>query len=136
MSDGSMTDGEITITPPLKYGQFKDSRFNPGSSRSSREMSLEFDVVTEFEETETGKNTVISAMGLKPVNSGRGASGYLLANLNELIKAFPKHQFTGELTVYPEPEYEQFPYEIVATGRKAVKMKPVVTWVEDKDQSE
>jgi hypothetical protein len=135
MSDDSWTVGEVSISPPLKWKELKGSDFITECTRSSGRksgQSLIFEITEVQRDTDEGEETVRTCSAVIPVRGGHGASGYLAANMREIMLAHPGHVFKGEFITYPEPGMHQFPTRILVTGAEVVEQTADVTWVSKK----
>lgn len=135
MSDDSKTIGEVTVTPPLKWSEIKHSDFITQDTRESGRksgQSVYFDITVVKSETDEGEKTVKTCSSIVPVRNGHGASGYLVANMKEIIQAHPGHSFEGEFITYPETGMLAFPTRVLVSGIGVVEQTAAVTWVNAK----
>lgn len=128
MGDTYNVQGDVTITPPLSWGQIKDLSYI-SKRGSKRNQSLSFELETVEKHTDEGVLSVRTATALVPSESSDGY--YLLENLRDLMKLFPEHRFLGNFIVYPERGLATFPYRVKAEGSTAVRQKLDIHWVAD-----
>jgi hypothetical protein len=130
-----MTVGEVTVTPPLKWADVKNSDFLTGDSRASGRklgQSLVFEIDKTVHETDEGEVTVKTVSMIVPLWGGKGASGYLASNMREIMHAHPGHVFKGEFITYPETGMHAFPTRVLVTGSVVLEQTAEVTWVTQK----
>lgn len=131
MSSNARVVGLVTVDPPLKYSEFKESPFNPeGQDRRRKSTCLVFEVIPSEKETDTGRVITLTVSSVIPARNGNGVDSEILTNLRGLIEEYPKHEFVGEFTVYPDAGYEMFPHRIIARGRSAAKQMAKLDWVD------
>lgn len=131
MSDDSRTVGEVTVTPPLKWGEVRKSDFVTADTRESGRrggQSLVFEISKVQHETDEGESTVKTVSSIIPVRGGHGASGYLAANMREIVDAHPGHTFEGEFITYPETGMLAFPTRVKVSGVEVLEQVAEVTW--------
>jgi hypothetical protein len=132
VSDDSRTTGEVRVYPPLKWNEIKHSDFLTENTRESGRksgQSLVFNITVVTSETDEGEKTVKTCSSIVPVRNGHGASGYLAANMREIIEAHGDHVFEGEFITFPEPGMHVFPTRVQVSDDEVTEQTADVTWV-------
>lgn len=119
--------GEITITPPLTWREFKDSRFFDPPSSGSNVPEVKLKVEETSRDTDEGEVFVRLAVALVPERDEQKAY-HLTEHVQEAVDGFPDHEFGGHLECF-SPEYEEL-WRIVVRNGTAHNIKPVITWPE------
>lgn len=123
--------GEIAITPPIQWGQIKNSPFLPDNAKSN-DKDVMFHVEQVERETDDGTLSVRSAVGLVTTWED-GARGYnIVAHVQEAINSYPGHEFTGRLNCYGEESGDLWRLEV--HGRRAVKVEPRIVWPDGSEE--
>jgi hypothetical protein len=121
--------GTIAISPPLAWREIKDSPFLPNEYDSADEQSDLALIVTATErESDDGVVHVREAAVVEQRYEDEPRNRSIQANLQQLIDAFPGHDFTGRFEMEGEEQGDQWRLKVV--GRKAVRFDPMITWPE------
>lgn len=100
MSYTGRVSGYLSVDPPLKWSQIKDSRFyveNKVVTRGTPSAVLHVD--REDVETDTGVNTVLTCRVVGPFRDSPYDARSMEEDVVELVKEFTGHTFRGELVV-------------------------------------
>lgn len=133
MSWDTRVSGEITITPPLPYAAFRDSEFR-AHRRDSVLMLIEDNKV---EETPTGVNHDILAVGIDFRFGEEGRHYGVKEELIKIVQRYPDHEYTGALMLVG-PELDVVRYRVVphvtntedgpGLRHEVIEDKAVMTW--------
>lgn len=100
MSYSGRVDGYLSVKPPLKWSQIKDSRFfveNKVSSHGTPRIAMLVD--REDRETDEGVNTVLTCRTVGPLRDTPYDARLMEDDVLALVREFPEHEFRGELVV-------------------------------------
>jgi hypothetical protein len=120
-------EGEIRIEPPIPWGQIKDSPFLPDQAREYGDgRDLKFLLSEVHRDTDEG--TVIARSAVALVSTwDHEARGYnIVAHLQEVVDAYPGHEFVGRLDCAGENTGDLWRLEV--HDRRAVKVTPRIVW--------
>lgn len=124
----STMSGELTISPPLTWGQFKDSEFREGSEASRGTYPcVKFRVEQETIESDTGRTEVITAVAVEPESGESRKLYYLEEEVQRLVDAYPGHTFTGEFLIEGEEALDVWKL-VVDDQRKVRQVHPRIVW--------
>lgn len=124
--------GEITIHPPLPWKYVRESVFLPenvraGNGTAGRNVVLRIEQHTE--ETDDGTLTWKNAVAVEATHSGySGYAGKLVEHLQELVDAFPEHDFRGRIDGFGEDREAPDLWRIKVIDRKVTKIEPEIVW--------
>lgn len=121
--------GEFTITPPLPWREFQDSRFAPDNAKSNRDPDLLLRVEEVAVDTVDGQLIRKTAVALEMREIDEYNSRNLLAQVQEAVDAFPDHEFTGRLDCAGEENADL--WRVVVRDGRAVKVVPEIVWPDD-----
>jgi hypothetical protein len=128
MGYASTVSGELTITPPLKWGQFKNNEFFEGSPTWKRNVPCIRLVDDKYEdEHEDGTTTIITCEIVQPASEDRMKAYDLISEVQRLVDAFPGHTFGGEFLVEGEQTGDIWKL-VVGEDRKVEKIRPRIVW--------
>jgi hypothetical protein len=122
--------GEIAITPPLTWREFKDSPFNTtciDSYDGLKEVKLR--VVEEQVDTDEGPLLRKLAVALVPESDDSRKYYHLIENVQEAIDAFPGHTFTGRFDCEGEDTGDL--WRLVIRDGFAERVEPRIIWPGD-----
>lgn len=123
-------EGEITITPPLAWSEFKDSPFNSASLDTFDGMkNIKLRIDEETVETDEGHLVRRTATALVPAWGESAKYYYLVDHVQAAIDAFPGHTFTGRLECSGEDAGDL--WRVVIRGGRAVKVQPQLIWPDE-----
>lgn len=122
---------EIVIVPPIPWEDIKDSPFLPDNAgRSNDYRDVKFRIVEEAVDTPEGRLYKRSAAAVEPAWEDSFKAYYIVEHLQELVDAYPNHQFTGFL--YGEGEENDDIWRLLVNkDRRAVQIKPRMVWPDD-----
>jgi hypothetical protein len=126
----SRLSGELTINPPLKWGQFRDSEFFDDRANENWRNGyacIRFRVERDTAETDEGKREVITAVAVEPSTEDSMKVYELKVELQRLVDAFPVHEFTGEFLIEGEESGDIWKL-VVDDNRKAAEIHPRIVW--------
>lgn len=129
MSYTTHVTGEFTITPPLSWPEFKDSRFAPDNAKSNRDPDLLLVVTEENVDTPEGPLLRRTATALAMREIDEYNSRDLLAQVQEAVDAFPGHEWSGRLDCEGEESADL--WRVVIRDGRAVKVEPRIVWPDD-----
>lgn len=121
--------GEFAITPPLTWGEFKDSEFAPDNVESNWKPSLILRTVEERADTRDGATLRITADALMMREIDEYRAYGLIEEAQRAVDSFPGHTFTGRLECEGEENTDL--WRVVIRDGKAVKVEPRIVWPED-----
>jgi hypothetical protein len=129
---GYITDfqGEITITPPIPWGQIKDSPWIPGTARD-RDEDVMFRLSEMATESPDGLVVHMSAVAIASTWDEEARGYSIVEHLQRAVDAYPDHEFSGYISAEGE-ECADF-WRLAVVDRRAVKIKPVITWPGESD---
>jgi hypothetical protein len=118
--------GTITIEPPLRWAQIKDSPFLPAGPTASEALDVALVLEEEMTETEDGAQVVRRAVGVQQRYEDEPRNYNIVLHLQRLIDDFPGHEFTGRFTCEGEENGDLWRLEV--HDRKATKVRPRIVW--------
>jgi hypothetical protein len=126
MSYTTHVTGEFAITPPLTWGEFKDSPFASGNWRDS-DLVLRID--EESVHTDDGPllRRTASALVMREIDEYNARN--LMSQVQAALDAFPGHTFTGRLNCEGEENTDL--WRVVIRGGRAVKVEPRIVWPDE-----
>lgn len=122
-------EGEITITPPLTYVEFKDSPFNPKGTEYDDRMDVKLRIVEETIDTDEGQLIRRTAPEVIAASGEAYKAYYLVEHVQKLIDNHPDHQFTGRLECNGEESGDL--WRCVIRDGRAVKVEPQLIWPDE-----
>lgn len=117
--------GEIDITPPIPWGQIKDSPFRPEEARKAQK-DVKFRIESSERETDEGTLTVRSATALMPTWVEDARARHLVEHVQAVIDTHPGHEFTGRLYCAGERPGDLWRVEV--HDRRAVRLDARIVW--------
>jgi hypothetical protein len=121
---GYMThfDGRITIKPPLRWADIKDTEWaDPKAFPDFR-----IDVAEQREETDDGERIVKEGRAIIPASDDSYKGYDALSTLRAIVGRFPDHAFTGEIRAEGEEAADVRRYLVV--DGEAVEWRAALTW--------
>lgn len=119
-------NGQIDIAPPLSWAQIKDSEWMPDGPHADETGDIKL-VITEAEvDTADGPLFVRQAVGVIQRHEDEPRNYYIVEQLQQLIDAFPEHEFTGRFDCEGESTSDLWRVEI--HDRKVVRVEPRIIW--------
>lgn len=109
--------GEFTITPPLTWSEFKDSRFAPHNVKSGYDPDLILRV----------DGSQADALVMRDIDEYRAYN--LINHVQEAVDAFPGHTFSGHLECEGEENTDM--WRVVIRDGIATKVEPRIVWPGD-----
>ena len=103
MSYTGRVTGYLSVKPPMKWSQIKDSKFfieNKAVGRGTPRIAMCVD--RDDRETDEGVNTVLTCRTIGPLRDTPYDARQMEDDVAELVAAFPDHAFRGELVVDSE----------------------------------
>ncbi|MCX5066738.1 hypothetical protein OOJ91_12865 [Micromonospora lupini] len=116
--------GEIEIVPPIPWGQIRDSVFLPDKARHHKDAK--FRIEEQEVETDEGVLNMRSATALLSTWGDEAQGRHLVKDVQEVIDAYPGHEFIGRLDCSGERPGDLWRVEI--HGRRAVRVEPRIVW--------
>lgn len=125
--------GELVITPPLAWREFKDSPFSPFPPAGDNRVELVLRVNEERVDTADGPlmRRTASALVMAPVDEYR-ANG-LVELVQKAVDAFPGHEWSGRLDCEGEENADL--WRVVVRDGHAVKVAPRIIWPDEEDDA-
>lgn len=122
--------GELTITPPLTWSEFKDTPFNT-SSIDSYDGLMDVKLRIEEERTETAEGTLIrkTASALVRAFEEEYKAYHLLEHVQMAVDAFPGHTWGGRFDCEGEENGDL--WRVVIRDGRAVKVTPSIVWPDE-----
>lgn len=118
--------GQIAITPPLTWGQIRESDFLPHDLGGKDQLDVALVVDESTDDCDEGTLTVRIAVAVEARYQDEARNYNIVRHLQQLIDAFPDHEFTGRLDCEGEDTGDLWRLEI--HDRKAVKVQPRIVW--------
>lgn len=130
MGYNTRVTGEIAITPPLTWAEFKDSPFNTSSIDAYDGLKeVKFRIVETHVDTDEGTLTRITATALIPASEEEQKFYNLVVHVNQAIAAFPGHTFTGRFDCEGEETGDL--WRVVIRDGRAVRVEPRIVWPDE-----
>lgn len=126
MSYTTHVTGEFTITPPLTWPEFKDSKFAPHNIDCSYDPDLILRVAEENIDTDDGPLLRRTATALVMREIDEYNSRNLLDQVQKAVDSFPGHAFAGRLDCEGEEGADL--WRVVIRDGRAVEVKPQIVW--------
>lgn len=117
--------GEIEITPPIPWKYIRESVFlelNARTSRSGRNITFRLDERV----IQTDDGTLIHKEAVALVPTWYNYAGEIVAHVQEVVDAFPEHQFRGRIDAEGEEQGDVWRLKVV--NRVAIKFTPELKW--------
>lgn len=118
-------EGEIVISQPIPWKKIRNSPFLSINSK--------YDVILELDETmrdtDEGIAIIKQAVAVRPTYPNY--LGNLMKHLQELVDAFPEHEFTGRLDVFGEENGDIRRIKVV--DRVVTEFTPTLVWPEESE---
>lgn len=124
-------DGQITIDPPLAWAEIKDSPFLPEAAQGDDYKDVMFVFSQRQVDTEQGFLHVRVATALAPTWEDEMRGYSIVEHVQEVIDAYPDHEFGGRFDCFGEETGDLWRLEI--HDRRAVKVQPRIVWPDDED---
>lgn len=125
-------NGEIEIVPPIPWKYVRESVFLPDNARSGDRFNR-CDIMFRIEEKRVDRDegimVVRSAVALVPTHSTY--EGNILARLQEVIDAFPEHEFRGRIDGVGEENEDMWRLKVV--DRIATRFTPKLVWPKESE---
>lgn len=118
--------GRISITPPIPWGQAKDSPFMPTSAHGNTNRDVKFVVEERQVETEHGVSFLRQAVALVASWEDEMRGYDIVDHVQEAIGAYPDHEFTGRFDCAGESPGDVWRLEV--HDRRAVRVEPRIVW--------
>ena len=118
-------NGQIEITPPIPWGQIKESPFLPDNARTYGK-DIKFLIEEAERETDDGILVTRSAVGLVSTWDDDARGYHIVEEVQEAVDAHPSHEFTGRLDCEGEEAGDLWRLEV--RDRRAVKVTPRIVW--------
>jgi hypothetical protein len=124
-------NGEITITPPIPWGQIKDSPFLPDAAKTGgKDIMFRIDQVER--DTDDGTLIVRSAVALVSTWDDEARGYNIVEHVQQVVDAHPGHEFGGRLDCYGEETGDLWRLEV--RGRRAVRVEPRIVWPDGSEE--
>lgn len=132
MSNPIWIHGRIDISPPLSWGQIKDSPYLKSNARKQGKWpDAIFDVVEVVYDTADGSLTKRDAIAIIPDEDADTSARTLLNDVEAIVTAYPKHTFTGYLQC--EGEENEDIWRVVIRNGHAKRVDAMIVWPEDSE---
>ncbi|MFG1846873.1 DUF6205 family protein [Micromonospora carbonacea] len=118
--------GEIAITPPIHWGDIKDSPFLPDNARNRDGRDVMFRIAEAERDTLEGTLIARSAVALAPTWEDEMRGYDIVEHVQQVVDAHPGHEFTGRLDCEGEEAGDLWRLEV--HDRRAVKVTPRIVW--------
>lgn len=125
--------GQISIDPPIPWGEIKDSPFLPENARArATERDIMFRIDSEEVDTPEGTLTRRTAVALVQSWDGDARNYNIVDHLQEVVTRHGANRtFTGRFDM--EGEVSGDIWRLLVRNGKAVRVDPIVTWPDDED---
>jgi hypothetical protein len=120
--------GELTITPPLTWNEFKDSTFHVPTDAYA-DLDVKLAVTEETVDTDEGPLLRKTATALVPAWCAPFKAYHLLEHVQQAIDAFPGHTFSGHFGCSGEEAGDL--WRVVVRDGRAVKVEPRIVWPDE-----
>lgn len=132
MSYETTFEGEIEISPPIKWGSIRESLFLPENAGALRGIMGRC-IMFRIAETpvETGDGTLIRKEAVALVPSFNNYAGKIVEHLQEVVNTFPDHEFLGRIDAAGEENADMWRLKVV--NRVATKFVPELVWPEESE---
>lgn len=128
MSYYSRLNGSLTIAPPLRWGEYKDSP-HLGDRAAANHLCLKLTDHTVREETEDGVMERRFADQVSyAFDRAENHVGDCLDELQALVDSHPEHQFLGEFEGEGNDFGDLWRLRVSPDTRKVERILPRITW--------
>jgi hypothetical protein len=121
-------EGELTISPPLTWNEFKDSPFY-----ALQQYDAQRDLMLRVDETEVdtdgGVLTRRTASALVMAWEDEYRAYNLMDHVQEAVTAFPGHTWSGRLECEGEENTDM--WRVVVRDGRAVRVEPRIVWPDE-----
>lgn len=134
MSYETKITGEIMIHPPLAWKHVRESVFLPenvisGSTNEGIGKNVTLRLEEIIEDTDEGRLIRVHAVAVEATYGGySGYEGKLVEHLQELVDAFPEHEFRGRIDGFGEDRDAPDLWRVKVVNRKVTKFTPSIIW--------
>lgn len=119
------SDSDISINPPLTWGEIKDSAF---LEHHRRDCHLLVEEIRKETDTGTFIEKTASYIVVSKDSSGR-TYGKLGAEIEEIVKQYPTHRFDGLVKGVTEGfDTDDALWGILVENNKVSHVKPKIVW--------
>lgn len=128
MGYNTYVTGELTITPPLTWNEFKDSPFFAADDYAP-ERDLKLRIEESSVDTENGVLISRTAVALVMAWEDEYRAYNLMDHVQEAVDAFPGHTWSGRLECEGEENTDL--WRVVIRDGRAFRIEPRIIWPDD-----
>lgn len=129
MSYETQVTGEIQIIPPIPWKYIRDSVFLPDAAGKNPARDLVFVINERRAHCDEGLLLIRDAVAVTA--RFPNYAGNIIKHLQELVDAFPEHQFTGRLDMAGEDAGDLWRLNVV--DRVATEHRPKLVWPKESE---
>lgn len=132
MSYETSMHGEIEIDPPILWRDIRGSVFLPENAVKGTRLNrrdIMFLILERTEDTDDGTLTRKEAVALVPTHSSY--AGNIDEHLQEVVDAFPDHEFRGRIDGEGENNTDMWRLKVV--NRRATRFEPTLLWPKESE---
>lgn len=125
--------GEIEIVPPIPWKHVRESFFLPENARRGGKLDKHVMFRVEQREVETDEGTLVSKRAVALVPTHSSYAGNIVAHVQEVVNAFPEHEFRGRIDARGEDTETPDVWRLKVVNRVATKFEPKLVWPEESE---
>jgi Family of unknown function (DUF6205) len=121
-------EGDFAIIPPLTRKELRNAGYDDHGKHASGWRTLKPRVESTQTETDYGYQIEYTCNQIVPADTERFKAYGVLNHMQEIIDAFPGHEFTGLLECTGEDPGDL--WRVYVKNGKAIKVTPEIVWPE------
>ena len=127
MGYSSRATGNITITPPLTWGDISDSPYLPERvNRDGNWRDVQYVTSDTTVNTDQGQLAIRVATGVEPCDPDDSMKRYdVVPQLAEIVSMFPDRQFSGAIYMIGEDGDR---WRCVVRDGAVIEQRPTIVW--------
>lgn len=128
MGYNTRVSGELTMTPPLAWNEFKNSPFHVPADEYG-DLDVKLAVTEETVDTDEGPLIRKTATALVPAWDDSFKAYHLVEHAQQAIDAFPGREWSGRLECEGEEAGDL--WRVIVRDGRAVKVEPRIVWPDE-----